>query len=476
MNNQKAYLAFDYGASSGRLMLCTYTEGEPRGRIEMQEIHRFSNDPVWMAGHFYWDFPRLFHEMKQGLKKAARMDVEIAGIGIDTWGVDYGFLDAAGRLISNPFCYRDPKNDMAMREMDQVHDFAEFYKIAGLQKMDFNTAYQLYYDVKYRPYILEAAETFLFMPDLFAYMLTGEKVCEYTIASTSQLLDAKKREWSEEIMDMVGVPKRLFPKLVKPGTVIGTVTEAVQEETGIGPVPVIAVGSHDTASAVCGAPIESENAVFMSSGTWSLIGMEIQEPIINETSLAYNFTNEGGVENTIRFLKNITGLWIIQNLKKKWNETQPDLGYPGIIDAAVHAERNDFMIDPDDPRFSAPMDMVKEVVGYCAEHGQGTPETIGEIAMAVYNGLGEKYRQNVEAIEKMTGKTVDVINMVGGGTQDKFLCRMTAIKTGRKVLAGPIEAAVIGSVLMQMKATGDLASLEEGRQIVKDSFPIEVFE
>lgn len=469
---KQAYLAFDYGASSGRLMLCTY-DGE---RIDMQEIHRFPNDPVWMAGHFYWDFPRLFHEMKQGLKKVAKLDVEISGIGIDTWGVDYGFLDADGRLISNPFCYRDPKNDQGMREMDQVHDFAEFYKIAGLQKMDFNTAYQLYYDVKHRPYIIDAAETFLFMPDLFAYMLTGEKVCEYTIASTSQLLDARKRDWSEEIMDMVGVPRRLFPKLVTPGTVIGTLTEQVQEETGLGPIPVIAVGCHDTASAVCGAPIESENSVFMSSGTWSLIGMEIQEPIINETSLAYNFTNEGGVEHTIRFLKNITGLWIIQNLKKKWNETMPEIGYPEIIAAAKEAGRKDFMIDPDDPRFSAPMDMVKEVVGYCEEHGQGKPETIGEIAIAAYNGLGEKYRQNVEAMETMTGKTVDVINMVGGGTQDKFLCQMTATRTGKKVLAGPIEAAVVGSVLMQMKATGNLQSLEEGRKIVKKSFPIEVFE
>lgn len=469
-----AYLAFDYGASSGRLMLCTYDEAAQT--IDMQEIHRFPNDPVWMAGHFYWDFPRLFHEMKQGLKKVAQMGVAVDGIGIDTWGVDYGFLDADGRLLSNPFCYRDPKNDQGMREMDQVHDFAEFYKIAGLQKMDFNTAYQLYYDVKHRPYVIDAAATFLFMPDLFAYMLTGEKVCEYTIASTSQLLDAKGRCWSEEIMDMVGVPKRLFPELVMPGTVIGHLSPQVQEETGMGPVPVIAVGCHDTASAVCGAPIASENSIFMSSGTWSLIGMEIPEPIINETSLAYNFTNEGGVEHTIRFLKNITGLWIIQNLKKKWNQTMPEIGYPEIIQAAKEAERTHFMIDPDDPRFSAPMDMVKAVQSYCEEHGQGKPETIGEIAIAAYNGLGEKYRQNVEAIETMTGKTVDVINMVGGGTQDKFLCQMTASRTGKKVLAGPIEAAVVGSVLMQMKATGQLASLAEGREIVKRSFPIEIFE
>ncbi len=469
---KQAYLAFDYGASSGRLMLCTF-DGE---KLDMQEIHRFPNEPVWMAGHFYWDFPRLFHEMKQGLKKAARLQIPIDGIGIDTWGVDYGFLDKDGQLIANPFCYRDPKNETAMTELEKAHPFAEIYAISGLQRLDFNTAYQLYYDVKHRPYVVEAAETFLFVPDLFAYLLTGEKVCEYTIASTSALLDAKKRDWSGEIMDMVGIPRRLFPKLVQPGEVIGYLSDAIREETGMERVPVIAVGSHDTASAVCGAPIESENSIFMSSGTWSLIGMEIPEPIITEDSLAYNYTNEGGVEHTIRFLKNITGLWIIQNLKKKWNETDPSIGYPDIIAAAKSAERKDFMIDPDDPRFTAPMDMVKAVVSYCEEHGQGTPASIGEIAMAAYNGLGEKYRQNVEAIEKLTGRKTDVINMVGGGTQDKFLCQMTATRTGRKVLAGPIEAAVVGSVLMQMKALGQLSSLEEGRAIIKKSFPIEVFQ
>ena len=245
MGKNSAYLAFDYGASSGRLMLATY-DGDT---LKLEEVHRFPNEPVWMNGHFYWDFPRLFHEMKQGLKKAARLDVEIAGIGIDTWGVDYAYLDEEGRLISNPFCYRDPKNAGAMAEMDQKWDFAECYRIAGIQKLDFNTMYQLYYDVKHRKYIVDAAKDILFMPDLFAYFLTGKKVCEYSIASTGQLLDAKKRDFSDKILEEIGISRELFAPMVMPGTVIGELTDEIMEETGMKKVPVIAVGSHDTASA-----------------------------------------------------------------------------------------------------------------------------------------------------------------------------------------------------------------------------------
>ncbi|MBC8542641.1 rhamnulokinase [Bianquea renquensis] len=471
MSTKTAYLAFDYGASSGRLMLCCY-DGHT---IDLEEIYRFPNEPVWMNGHFYWDFPRLFHEMKMGLKKAASLDVEIAGIGIDTWGVDYGYLDEDGRLISNPFCYRDPKNAKAMDEMDVVHPFKEFYEIAGLQKMDFNTAYQVYYDVQHRHYILDCAKTFLFMPDLFAYFLTGRKACEYSIASTSQMLDARTRNWSDALLEKIGISREILPEIVEPGTVLGELTDEIVEETGMKKVPVIAVGCHDTASAVCAAPLESENSVFISSGTWSLMGMEVREPIITEKSLQYNFTNEGGVEGTIRFLKNISGLWIIQNLKKKWEEKQPDVSYMLIENEARSAERRHFIIDPDDARFMAPMNMVKEVQNYCEEQGQGRPETIGEIALAVYNGLAEKYRQNVVDIEEITGKTVDVINIVGGGTKDRLLCAMTAASTGKAVKVGPVEAAVLGNVLMQMKALGQLKDVAEGREIIKRSFPIETF-
>lgn len=472
MGKNSAYLAFDYGASSGRLMLATY-DGDT---LKLEEVHRFPNEPVWMNGHFYWDFPRLFHEMKQGLKKAARLDVEIAGIGIDTWGVDYGYLDEEGRLISNPFCYRDPKNAGAMAEMDQKWDFAECYRIAGIQKLDFNTMYQLYYDVKHRKYIVDAAKDILFMPDLFAYFLTGKKVCEYSIASTGQLLDAKKRDFSDKILEEIGISRELFAPMVMPGTVIGELTDEIMEETGMKKVPVIAVGSHDTASAVCGTPLAGENSIFLSSGTWALIGMELPEPVITEDSLAYNFTNEGGVEGTIRFLKNITGLWILQQLKKKWNETDPSIGYPEIIAAARSAERRHFTIDPDEDVFTAPMDMVKTVRDYCEAHGQGRPETMGEIAMAAYNGLAQKIKVHAESLEKLTGRKATDIHMVGGGIQDQFLCETLARESGKKLVTGPIEAAVAGSVLMQMKALGTLSSLQEGRDLIARSFPMQSYE
>ncbi len=472
MGKSTAYLAFDFGASSGRLMLAVY-DGE---KLSLEQIHRFPNEPVWMNGHFYWDFPRLFHEMKQGLKKAARLDIEIAGIGIDTWGVDYGYLDGDGCLISNPFCYRDPKNAGAMAEMDQKWSFEECYQIAGIQKLDFNTIYQLYYDVLHRGYIVDAAQTVLFMPDLFAYFLTGKKVCEYSIASTGQLLDARKREFSDKILEEIGIRRDLFAPMVQPGTVIGELTEEIMEETGMKKVPVIAVGSHDTASAVCGTPLAGENSIFLSSGTWALIGMEMAEPVITEDSLRYNFTNEGGVEGTIRFLKNITGLWILQQLKKKWNETDPQLGFPEIIAAASSAQRRHFTIDPDEECFAAPMNMVKAVQDYCEAHGQGRPETIGEIAMAAYNGLAQKIRVHAESLEKLTGRKATDIHMVGGGIQDEFLCRTLARESGKKLVTGPIEAAVAGSVLMQMKALGQLNSLKEGRELIARSFPLKAYE
>ena len=474
--NNKAYLAFDFGASSGRLMLAEVGSACGDSVMTLTEIHRFPNEPVWMNGHFYWDFPRLFHELKQGLKKAARLGKDYAGIGIDTWGVDYGYIDKNGQLMANPNCYRDPKNAGCMAEMDEEWSFAECYRIAGIQKMDFNTIYQLYGDVKNRPWVVKNADKALFMPDLFAYFLTGKMVCEYSDASTGQLLDAKTRDFSEEILQHIGITRDLFPPMVKPGTVIGYLTDAVCEETGMKKVPVIAVGSHDTASAVCGTPLSGPDSIFLSSGTWALIGMELPEPVITDESLRLNFTNEGGVENTIRFLKNITGLWILQQLKKKWNETDPSLGYPEIIKAAREAVRRDFVIDPDEPCFSAPLDMVKAVQTYCEEHGQGRPETVGELAMAAYNGLARKIGQHARELGRVAGRQVTDIHMVGGGIQDEFLCGRIVEESGMKLVTGPIEAAVCGNVLMQMKAVGDMADLREGRALVARSFPIRTYE
>lgn len=464
---EKIYnLAFDFGASSGRMILSTYQDG----KIELEELHRFPNDPVRVGKHFYWDTFRLFHELKQGLKKAAAKKIPIQSLAIDTWGVDYALLDKEGNIIGNPINYRDDRTIGVIEEVGKVVPLKEIYERTGIQFMNFNTLFQLYADKKMRPDIYEKADRLLFMPELFGYLLTGKKYNEYTFASTGEMLDAKKRDWDFELIEKVGLRTDILGELVKPGTIIGDLSPEVEEETGLSGVKVIAVGSHDTASAVAGTPLESKDAIFLSCGTWSLMGMELDEPILTEQSFEYNYTNEGGVEGKIRYLKNINGLWIMQNLRKNWCEFEGEVSFPDIIKASREAERKDFCIDPNDPRFTAPYNMMKEVIGYCEEHGQGTPKGLGEIAMAIYNGLTQEYGKVVRELELLTGKDVPCINMVGGGIQDQLLCELTAKNTGKRVVAGPIEGSVLGNVVMQLKALGAISSLEEGRAVVKASF------
>lgn len=464
---EKIYnLAFDFGASSGRMILSTYQDG----KIELEELHRFPNDPVRVGKHFYWDTFRLFHELKQGLKKSAAKKIPIQSLAIDTWGVDYALLDKEGNIIGNPINYRDDRTIGVIEEVGKVVPLKEIYERTGIQFMNFNTLFQLYADKKMRPDIYEKADRLLFMPELFGYLLTGKKYNEYTFASTGEMLDAKKRDWDFELIEKVGLRTDILGELVKPGTIIGDLSPEVVEETGLSGVKVIAVGSHDTASAVAGTPLESKDAIFLSCGTWSLMGMELDEPILTEQSFEYNYTNEGGVEGKIRYLKNINGLWIMQNLRKNWCEFEGEVSFPDIIKASREAERKDFCIDPNDPRFTAPYNMMKEVIGYCEEHGQGTPKGLGEIAMAIYNGLTQEYGKVVRELELLTGKDVPCINMVGGGIQDQLLCELTAKNTGKRVVAGPIEGSVLGNVVMQLKALGAISSLEEGRAVVKASF------
>lgn len=462
---EKAYLAFDLGAGSGRLMMGI----EKDGKLELTELHRFTNPPTRMGERLYWDVPYQLREMKEGLKKAAGTGREIACIGIDTWGVDYGYIDEDGALLGLPYCYRDSKNQWAMENCPM--DFAAMYKEAGLQQMNFNTAYQLYYDLQKRPKVVQAAKKMLFMPDLLAYFLTGEMACEYTIASTSMLLNAKTKDWSDEILKGIGFPKELLPEVRMPGQIAGQLLESVQQETGLGPVPVALVGSHDTASAVAGIPYTGEHHAFISSGTWSLMGMELEEPMINEASLNVNFTNEGGAAGTIRFLKNICGLWVLQQLRKEWKTE-----FPEIIRQAQENMNCGFMIDPDEDRFTAPYSMEKEVKAYCIEHGQGEPKTRGEMAAAVYKGLTHKYQLCIETMEQITGQKIEAIHMVGGGIQDQLLCRLTAERTGKPVITGPIEAAALGNILMQQMALGELSSLDEGRRKIGASFPLSRYE
>ncbi len=466
MNTPIYNLAFDFGASSGRLILSKY-DGS---KIELEEIHRFTNDPVRIGKNFYWDTFRLYHELKTGLKKVASKKIPITSLAIDTWGVDYGLIDKDGNLIGNPVNYRDDRTIGVIDEVDKIVPLKEVYASTGIQFMNFNTVFQFYADKKMRPDIYEKADKFLMMPDLFNYFLTGKMFNEYTNASTGQLLDAKERFWDFDLIKKLGLRTDLFCELIKPGTIVGELIDEVVKETGLTGVKVIAVGSHDTASAVAGTPFEEENAAFLSCGTWSLLGMEIDEPVLTEESYQYNYTNEGGVEGKIRLLKNINGLWIMQNLRKNWCEFEAEVSFPDIIKASKEAKRKDFIIDPNDPRFTAPYNMMKEVIAYCEENGQGKPEGLGEIAMAIYNGLTNEYKTTVANLEVITGKSLPCINMVGGGIQDQLLCELTANATGKKVVAGPIEGSVLGNVVMQLKAVKAISSLEEGRKIIKASF------
>lgn len=465
-------LAFDFGASSGRMILSKYEDG----KIELEELHRFANEPVRVGKYFYWDTYRLYHELKMGLKKAAARKIPISSLAIDTWGVDYGLIDKDGNLIGNPMNYRDDRTIGVIEEVGKIVPLEELYASTGIQFMNFNTVFQFYADKKMRPDIYEKADKFLQMPDLFNYFLTGKMYNEYTEVSTGQLLDAKKRTWDIDMMKRIGIRTDLFCELIEPGTVVGDLLDEVVKETGLEGVKVIAVGSHDTASAVAGTPFEEENAAFLSCGTWSLLGMELDEPILTKESYEYNYTNEGGVEGKIRFLKNINGLWIMQNLRRNWCEFEGEVSFPDIIKAAKEAENKDFIIDPNDARFTAPYNMMKEVIAYCEEHGQGTPKGLGEIAMAIYNGLTGEYATTVKNLEVITGKTVSCINMVGGGIQDQLLCELTAKATGKKVVAGPIEGSVLGNVIMQLKTLGAIGSLEEGRQVIKNSFEQKIYE
>lgn len=461
-------LAFDFGASSGRVIMSRF-DGK---KMELTEIHRFPNDPVWFQGRYYWDFLRLFHEMKVGLKKAAQLGVEIASIGIDTWGVDYALLDRDGHILSNPLHYRTDRGRGMLEEIEASTPIrlAHIYESTGIQYMSINSLYQLFYDTRYRTELIEQADSLLFMPDLFSYGLTGEKRNEYTIASTSQMLNARSRDWDRALLGELQLPTGLLQNLIKPGEVWGVLSQEIQEELGLPAIPVIAVGSHDTASAVAAAPLKSEKSAYLSCGSWSLLGIELHEPLISREAFQNNFTNEGGVADKIRFLKNINGLWIIQQLRKVWQQSDPKLGFADISKAAEEAFHVEYQIDPNHDTFVAPFNMEEAVVHYARNELNKNPQTMGEIARVSYNGIVNEYKKAVEDLETTRDEIVDCIHIVGGGVRDTFLCQLMADVTRRTVVAGPIEASAIGNVLMQLKALKHIESLEDGRRIVEDSF------
>lgn len=459
-------LAFDFGASSGRAIVAIYENG----KVTMEEVHRFSNDPVMVGGTFYWDILRLFHEIKQGISKcvaAGHRDIE--SIGIDTWGVDFGLLDKDGRLLENPVNYRDKRTVGIKEKAFEVCGKENMYKAAGLQFNDFNTIFQLYSLKLQRPELLERAETLLFIPDLLAYFLTGEKSVEYTIASTSELLDAKKRDYDFGMLEKLGIKKEIMPKIVKPGTVKGKLSAEIAEELGIDRIDVIASASHDTASAVAAAPIKKgESSCFISCGTWSLLGAELDEPIINDVSFAEDFTNEGGVENTIRFLKNISGLWLMQETRRQWIREGEDISFKDI-DKMLETEKSaDVYIDPTRSEFVAPGNMPKRIDDFLIRTNQKTPESKGQTALCILESLALAYRYYIEALEKILGRKIDVIHIIGGGVKDVNLCKFTANATGKKVTAGPVEATAIGNISVQLIAKGAIKDIESARKQISD--------
>lgn len=467
----KKVLAFDFGASSGRAIIGSF-DGE---KITLKEVHRFTNDPVDLGGTLYWDVLRLFYEIKQGIVKA-----KIAGgfdsIGIDTWGVDFGLIDKNGRLLENPVHYRDKRTSGLVEESFKSVPRQKMYDITGIQFMELNTLFQLISLKKQRPEMLERADKMLFMPDLFAYFLTGKMCSEYSIASTSQLIDINTRSWSKELLDAFGIKESLFAPLTEPGTQLGNLSKEICEECGVESVPVISVCGHDTQSAITAVPCESGDFAFLSSGTWSLFGTELQKPIVNETSLKINITNEGGFGGTTGFLKNIIGLWLIQESRRQWQREGKDYSYADLEKLALSEEPFKCFIDPDAPEFVPQGNIPERVREFCGKTGQYVPESVGEIMRCIYESLAMKYRMTFEKLCECTGKDYPVIHVIGGGTKDGLLCRMTASSCGKTVKAGPIEATVMGNVAVQLMSDGTIGSISEARKAVAASESLKTYE
>lgn len=468
---QKRVLAFDFGASSGRAMIGTF-DGDT---ITLEEIHRFSNDPVTVGDTMYWDVLRLFHEIKQGILKAKHAG-GFQSIAIDTWGVDFGLLDQDGRLLENPIHYRDARTEGMVEKSFEKISKERFYEITGNQIMEINTAFQLLSLAEQRPQILEQAQTLLFMPDLLNYMLTGICKTEYSIASTSQLLDAKKRVWSSEVIHALGIPERIFTEIVPSGTVIGTLRPEICEELGVEAVDVIAVAGHDTQSASAAVPTTNEDFLFISCGTWSLFGTETKDPIINEKSLSFNVTNEGGYGYKASFLKNIIGLWLIQESRRQWQREGKEYGFGDLESMAKEAKPFQCFIDPDAPEFLPAGNIPRRIRAYCEKTGQNIPETEAQIVRCINESLALKYRYTMEVLQECTQKEYAAINMIGGGIQSNLLCQMTASSCNKTVVAGPIEATVLGNIALQLVATGAIKDLMEVRNIIKKSPDISQYE
>lgn len=465
--NRKHFLAFDLGASSGRAILGTLKDDQ----LELLEIHRFVNQMQLINGHHFWNIFSLFNELKTGLKKCIKdYEIQPESIGIDTWGVDFAHLNREGLILTLPYAYRDSRTNTSMEDLFHVIPQKEVYAQTGIQFLQFNSIFQLFSMVKDQSSLLEITDSILFMPDALNYLFTGIKKSEFTIASTSQMLVPGTAEWNFELIEKAGIPTHILQEIILPGTILGNIQNDVARETGSKLVPVIAVAEHDTGSAIVSVPCEAKNFVYLSSGTWSIMGLECDQPIISEQTHQLNFTNEGGVEGTTRFLKNIMGMWLIQEVQRIWESEGTSYTWPKMVELARESEPFRFLINPDDSMFLNPRDMTQAVRDFCYQTAQGTPQNHGEVIRCIYDSLALKYRYTLEQIRDVSNQPIEVIHIIGGGANNNFLNQLTADATGLKVVAGPTEATAVGNILMQAKALGYVGSLDEIRQIVANSF------
>ncbi len=465
------YIGIDLGAASGRVMLGSLENG----RLSLDEIHRFSNGPVRLGGTLRWDVLRLWEEIKDGLRKVAHLGVPVESISVDSWGVDYVLMRGDEPMLRAPFCYRDARTEATYPARERIGE-AGIYEATGVQFMSINTLYHLLAEHAGDPGLLASADHFLMIGDWFHFLLSGRAAQEESNASTTQLWNPRNREWSDPLITAFDLPRHIFPDVVPPCTRLGKLTPAVQNETGLGEIAVVAGCVHDTAAAVAAVPAGAgENWAYLSSGTWSLIGVELPSPLLTEAARSANFTNETGIGGTTRFLRNASGLWILQECRRAWQRAGIDIGYDGLTHLAADAEPFRSLVNPNDPHFLRPGDMPAAVRDYCRATGQPEPETPGQFARCALESLALLYRELLDLLEHTTTRPISTLHIVGGGGKNNLLNQLTADSTGRTVLAGPIEATAIGNVLLQALTLGHLRTHAELRQVVRDSFPIHAF-
>jgi rhamnulokinase len=465
-------MAFDLGASSGRAVLGTLKNR----RLQLRDVSRFSNGMVNVFGHLHWDIYKIFENVKKGMGVcASEFKVLPESVAVDTWGVDFGLLDTDGRILGLPFCYRDQRTDNIMDMLFHRIPKERLYEVTGTQFLQFNSLFQLYAMKKEKSSLLESAAHLLFMPDLLNYMFTGEMKTEFSIATTSQLYNPFKDSWEEELFNIIEVSVSIMQEIVQPGTILAELDKTIGKETGFNSIPVVCCASHDTGSAVAAVPAEGDGWVYISSGTWSLMGVEVRDPVATTQAMNLNFTNEGGVGSTIRFLKNISGLWLIEECRRVWARKK-DYTYEELIHEAESATPFQYFIDPDYSGFLNPSDMIEAIRKYCVSYGHRSPETPAEFVRCILESLALKYRVTLDQLRRVHKGAINVVHIIGGGVRNRLLCQFTANSTGLPVVAGPVEATATGNIMVQAMAMGHVKSLSEIRDVVRNSFDLDKYE